>query len=116
MEAVQLAPAERVAFANAALQLRWAGEEAGEPAPIQADDALRARRVDDRGADLWRTMNVVQEGLIRGGQRYRARPTEANPFGQRRTVGEVRGLDQDRAINRALWTLATEMQRLKTAA
>lgn len=113
MGALQLSEGEQRAFATAALQLRWDGEE--ERPPISADQLLAPRRMADNGPDLWHTMNRVQEGLMRGGQRYRSSATPANPRGQRRVVGEVNGIDQNRTINRALWTLADEMARLKAA-
>jgi hypothetical protein len=111
MGALELTAGEQRAFATAALRLRWDGED--EQAPISADQVLAPRRMADNGADLWRTMNRVQEGLMRGGQRYRSDPSAANPRGQRRVVGEVNGIDQNRTINRALWTLADEMAKLK---
>lgn len=112
MHAIALNDREQMAFARAALQLRWDDPEAG--APIEPQQVLRARRAADASPDLWSTMNRVQEGLIRGGQRYEVE-VEGQRRPQRRTVGEVRGLDQDRAINRALWTLANEMAALKAA-
>jgi hypothetical protein len=99
------APAQQ-AFANAALQLRW---DEGQ-APIEAHQLNAARRWDDRGDDLWRTMNRVQESLIRGGNRGR------NASGNRTTTRAVTGLDENSRINKALWTLASEMETILKAA
>lgn len=70
----------------------------------------------DRGDDLWRTFNRVQEGIIRGGQ-YRRNRRDANGNALRNTTARpIQNIDGDRAINRALWTLADEMQRLRQEA
>jgi hypothetical protein len=49
----------------------------------------------------------VQENLVRGGLHGRA----AN--GRAVKTREVRGIDQNIKLNRALWVLAEEMRRLK---
>lgn len=106
MRALNLNPGEQAAFARAALTLRY---EDGA-APVVESQILRPRRMDDRGADLWTTFNVTQENLIRGGLRGR------NASGGRTSTREVTGIDQSVKLNRALWTLADEMRKLKAAA
>lgn len=105
MRSERLAPDEQLAFARAALALRW---EAGAE-PIQAEQLNEARRGEDRGDDLWRTFNRAQEHLIRGGQAGRRRD------GRVTHTRAVTGLDQGIGLNRALWTLAAEMRRLRAA-
>ncbi len=102
MRAVTLNDGEQLAFARAALRLKY--EDA---APIEAEQLNRARRVDDRGGDLWRTFNRTQEALVRGGVRGRS----AN--GNRTTTRAITGISENVAMNRALWTLAEEMAKLK---
>lgn len=121
MNGLALSPVEQHVFAEAALQLRWTPEpleDGGIKAPpIAADELNRVRRNADAGDSLWLTMNRVQEGLIRGGQRYLHTSGEGRERRvQRRTVGAVNSIDDDSKINRALWTLAAGMQRLKEAA
>lgn len=106
MRSVQLSDGEQSVFAQAALAARY-GEE---PAPIEAPRLLTARRYDDKGADLWSTFNRVQENLTQGGLRGRA----AN--GRRMRTRAVTGIDADTKLNKALWTLAEEMRKLKVAA
>ena len=74
-------------------------------------DQLPVRRIDDRAPDLWTTFNRVQENVIRGGMRGQS--VDANGRRQVRAVRAVTGIDQDVKLNRALWTLAEEMRRLK---
>lgn len=60
---------------------------------------------------MWRTLNRIQENTIRGGQSYRT--VDANNARRRGTTREVKGIDGNVNLNRALWTLAEEMQKLK---
>ena len=63
MKAIQLNVPQKLAFAKAAAELRF------EDAEIQVNpiDIIAPRRQADVGNDLWRTFNVVQERLIKGG-------------------------------------------------
>lgn len=120
MSALTLSQGEQMAFAEAAAVLRWAPQtdEDGAPKapPIEPARLLEARRASDAGADLWSTMNRTQENLIRGGQGYRHEGTRNGRRSvSRRTVGAVNSIEQDSAINRALWTLSARMAELKAA-
>lgn len=106
MRSITLDADESRAFARAALQLRW---DAPEAAPVRPEQLLRARRMDDQAPDLWTAFNRTQEHLVRGGLAGR------NANGGRQTTRAVTGIDQDVKLNRALWTLAEEMRRLKSA-
>lgn len=109
MRALALRPAEQEAFAEAAAALRW--EEA---APVQPRQLLAPRRVDDQGADMWRTFNRVQENLERGGVSYVQRDEQGRRIARRETR-PVQSIDGSVSLNRALWTLAQRMQELKAA-
>ena len=77
---------------------------------IKPDQIIRPMRQEDQRADLWTTFNVAQEHIIRGGMRgWR---TNANGRPARATTREVKGIDQNVALNRGLWVLAAEMQKL----
>ncbi|ONF49423.1 DUF932 domain-containing protein [Methylobacterium radiotolerans] len=104
MKALPLHPAEQVAFARAALTLRYDDEN---PAPIKAEQLLQPKRSADRAGDLWTTFNRVQENMTRGGVHGR------NRTGRRVTTRPINGIDQNVKVNRALWVLAEEMRRLR---
>ena len=110
MRALTLNDGEQRAFAHAAALLRFDPAE-GEVAPVTPEQVNRARRMDDRAPDLWTTFNRVQENVIRGGMR--GQTLDANGRRQVRAVRAVTGIDQDVKLNRALWTLAEEMRKLK---
>lgn len=105
MQGITLTPAQQGIFAKAALQLRYDPEQ-NEHAPIEPEQLNSARRFEDRGSDLWRTFNRVQENMIQGGVRG------ANANGRRMTTRQVTGVSENVRLNRALWTLADEMARL----
>ncbi|WP_395741067.1 DUF932 domain-containing protein [Prosthecobacter sp.] len=108
MESLRLTEGERAAFATAALVARY---DEGE-APITPSQLLTPRRTEDVAPTLWNTLNVAQEGLIRGGLSYIQRDTNGRRVARRRTR-EIGGIDQNTTVNRALWTLAEEMRKLK---
>ena len=65
MKALQLQPPEEIAFATAALALRFGErgvEETGghRPAPVTAEQLIEACRPEDIGHSLWTTFQRVQ--------------------------------------------------------
>lgn len=106
MKAIQLSRPEQEAFASAATRIRW--EE--EATPVEPSALLTPRRYEDRKSDLWTTFNAVQENLVRGGVRGRT------TTGRRMRTRAVGSVTEDTKLNKALWTLAEEMKRLKGAA
>ena len=105
MKSLTLDEGEQVAFARAALALKY--DPHGEGAPVTEQQILVPRRNEDVGSDLWKTFNRVQEKMLKGG--VRGRTTD----GRRVTTRAVTGIDQDLRLNRALWVLAEEMKILK---
>lgn len=110
---LQLSRPEALIMAEAAHMLRFGEDKAPEDTPVTPARLLDARRSSDAGSDLWTTFNRLQENTIRGGQHGRVTGSD----GRRRnaSVREVKGIDQNRALNRALWTLAERMAELKAA-
>jgi hypothetical protein len=111
MKALRLEPHEEIAFATAALALRFgerAVEEGGHrPTPVTAEQLNEARRIDDIGHNLWATFQRVQENVMRGGQPARSAQ------GRRMQTRAVTAIDRGVSLNRALWMLAEEMRTIK---
>jgi len=116
MQSIVLSEEEQVAFARAALQLRWESETLVQPngeqviketAPIRAERLLTVRRYGDNGSDLYRTFNRVQENLLQGGLAGRT------STGGRTHTRQVLGVDANTKLNKALFTLAEEMRAIK---
>jgi hypothetical protein len=113
MKALPLEPREQIAFATAALALRF-GERSVEggghaPAPVTAEQLNEARRVEDVGPSLWATLNRVQEHVTKGGLIGRT------ARGRRMHTRPVASIDRGLSLNRALWRLAEEMRQIKAA-
>jgi hypothetical protein len=112
MKALPLEPREEIAFATAALALRFGErgvEETGghRPAPVTAEQLNEPRRIEDIGHTLWATFQRVQENVIRGGQPGRT------VQGRRMHTRPVAAIDRGVSLNRALWMLAEEMRKIK---
>ena len=104
LQGVSLNRDEQMAYAEAALALRWDGA-----APVTAEQLLLTRRREDQEGNLWTTYNKVQENIIRGG----LHGVKAN--GARQRTRGVNSINEDTRINRALWQLAEKMAELKAA-
>lgn len=118
---LRLSAGEQTIFAEEAHALRFADADGKIDTPIAATQLLTPRRMEDRDAagawsrpasDLYTTMNVVQENAIRGGLSAHL-PGSSRERGRMVTTREVRGIDQDVKLNRALWRLAERMAELK---
>ena len=112
MKALPLEPREEIAFATAALALRFGERSVKEtgghrPAPVTAEQLNEARRIEDVGHTLWTTFQRVQENAMRGGQQGRT------VQGRRMQTRPVAAIDRDVSLNRALWMLAEEMRKIK---
>ncbi len=100
-------------MAEAAHIIRFADTDGETDTAIKAEQLLIPRRQDDMSNDLWRVFNRVQENVIRGGLSATGR--DANNRHRRTTTREVKGIDADVKINRALWHLTERMAALKAA-
>ena len=108
MKALTLQPEEEIAFATAALALRFGERTEGQPpAPVTAEQLIEARRPEDLGHSLWTTFQRVQENTLRGGQPGRS------VQGRRIHTRAVGSIDRGVSLNRALWMLAEEMRKIK---
>ena len=114
MRQIALQPDEARIFATAALMTRF-GDEL--PTDLKNDPlkVLKARRREDQLPDLWTVYNRAQENLIKGGISFDAVREDAQGRQNhiRQTTRPVRSVDGDIKLNRALWTLADEMAKLK---
>jgi Domain of unknown function (DUF932) len=108
---ITLTPDERGVFAEAAHHVRFADADGKVNTPISPQQLIMPRRPSDVGSDLWRTFNVIQENTLRGGLTAMGRDAQNRP--RRVSTREVKGIDGDLKLNRALWQLAEKMAELK---
>lgn len=109
MKQIELSPVEQMIFANAAKPLRF-----DKPQEIETERILIPQRSSDKGNDLWKTYNRVQENLVKGNVRYDRKDDNGHYQGRSHTR-EVKSIDGGMKLNQALWTLAEEMSKLKMA-
>ncbi len=109
MKDTRLSSDEQRILAEASLVARYGEDES----PVRPDQIIAPRRREDVGQSLWQTFNVIQENLIRGGVDGRRQTSDGRI--RRSRTRAINGIDQNVGLNRALWTLAEGMQRLKTA-
>jgi hypothetical protein len=115
---VSLDKDETQILAETAHEIRFGGDEGYDPKQhaIRPAQLLVGRRESDRQTtpDLWTAFNVVQENAIRGGLHGVSR--DANNRTRRTSTREIKGIDQDVRINRALFAMAAKMAELKGVA
>ncbi len=108
MKEITLSTDERHVLAEASLVARYGEEES----PVRPDQIIQPRRREDATSSLWMTYNAIQENIVRGGLHGQKRNSEGRI--RRSQTRAINGIDQNVTLNRALWTLAEGMQRLKT--
>jgi hypothetical protein len=100
-------------LAASAHALRFGDADGRVTTPITPEQLLTPRRADDRANDLWTTLNVIQENVMRGGLSARM-PATMDQHGRWRrgrvvTTRAVNNIDRDVRLNRALWVLGERM-------
>jgi hypothetical protein len=114
MGAIELSQDERIIFGKAVHDLYFDGNESPLVEAIKPDQFLRTRRSADNKQDLFTVFNRAQENVIRGGLSGYHRDPEK---GYRKvSTRAINSIDKNNSLNRALWTLAEEMAKLKGAA
>lgn len=106
MKAAKLNKPLQLVLAEAAIAARFDTDEK----PVTAEQVLRPRRQADVADDAWTVFNRVQENVVKGG----LFGVTTNALGRkvRRRTREVAGMDQNTALNRALWTIGVHMAKL----
>ncbi|MDX3926724.1 DUF932 domain-containing protein [Brucella anthropi] len=107
MKEIRVSAEERRVLAEASLVARYGEEES----PLRPEQIIEPRRREDMGGSLWSTFNVIQEHLTKGGLQGRKQNAEGRI--RRAQTRAINGIDQNVTLNRALWTLAEGMQKLK---
>lgn len=104
MKSVNLTPSRRLEMAHASAKLLGEKTILRNPA-----DLLNPRRYSDDGVNLWATLNVIQENLIRGGLNLAGENRSRSDSYARRAPlrsRRISSIDRDVSVNSRLWTLA----------
>ncbi|MEM1083245.1 MAG: DUF932 domain-containing protein [Verrucomicrobiota bacterium] len=100
---IDLAPEDVVHLNETAINARWGSIEK-LPGDLTPSAFLCPRRKEDITPNLYTVTNVIQENILRGGQRYQN--SETRRRGRVRAVGSV---EVDRRVNVDLWAAAREI-------
>jgi len=126
MKLIELRPDEQTALSSAATRLLFDPTDLNShQVEIDPDTLNASRRWQDKGSDLWKTFNRIQENATKGGLRYFRRDDHngryasqlaenPNRFARAKTR-QIKSIDRDVRLNQSLWVLAEEMLKLKTA-
>lgn len=87
----------RQSMARKAIAFRYGGNS-----PITAQQALLPRRNEDEGNSLWRTFNVLQENLTKGGLEGKS------SNGRKIATRAINSVHNDIVYNRGLWQIGSE--------
>jgi hypothetical protein len=101
---------EKQAYAESAKIIRFGEGELSET--IRNFKILHPRRTEDKNDDLWTVFNRVQENVIKGGITFKTTNEETNQT-RNGTTRQIKSIDQDIKLNRALWQLTKTMAELK---
>ncbi|PYD79763.1 hypothetical protein CFR80_14805 [Komagataeibacter oboediens] len=111
---VSLSRDEQMVLAEATHMLRF-DEDNTTGQAIQPKQFLAPWRKEDRGDDLWHVANRLQENTMKGGL-HGFRWDEKARRHRRVTTREVKSVETDVKVNRAIWHLSQRMAELKGAA
>jgi hypothetical protein len=105
-KSIPLTPEEQLAFASGARELM------NTSINIEPSRLLSVRRYNDKGnadgsRDIWKTFNIIQENIIRGGIRG------VNGNNRVMKTREVKSVQGDVNINKALWMLTEKLAKIK---
>lgn len=103
LECIHLSQVEKETFAKNSIALRF-----DEHLEVNPNDLLIPHRLEDHGNDLYTTLNIIQENLLRGNISGVNRET-----GRRFTSKVITSISKDVSINKGLWDIAERIARIK---
>jgi len=98
-----LSTQEKLSFAKLSIDFRFDNH-----LEIDPHDLLVPHRVEDEQDDLYTTLNIIQENLLRGNISGRNRET-----GRRFTSKRISSIGKDVEVNKSLWSMAERIATIK---
>jgi len=98
-----LSTQEKLSFAKSSIGFRF-----DEHLDIDPHDLLVPHRAEDENDDLYTTLNVIQENLLRGNLVGRNKET-----GRRFTSKQITSISKDVEVNQSLWSMAERIATIK---
>jgi hypothetical protein len=98
-----LSTQEKLSFAKSSISFRF-----DEHLEVDHHDLLVPHRVEDEKDDLYTTLNVIQENLLRGNISGKNKET-----GRRFTSKQITSIGKDVEVNQSLWNMAERIATIK---
>ena len=98
-----LSSQEKLSFAKSSIGFRF-----DDHLEVDHHDLLVPHRVEDEQDDLYTTLNVIQENLLRGNISGKNKET-----GRRFTSKQITSIGKDVEVNQALWGMAERISTIK---
>ena len=103
LESIQLTKLEKESFSRSSIPLRF-----DKHLQVNHTDLLVPHRDEDTKDDLYTTLNVIQENLLRGNISGVNKIT-----GRRFTSKEIKSISKDVEVNQGLWDIAERIASIK---
>lgn len=103
LESIELTQLEKESFARSSIPLRF-----DKHLQVDHTDLLIPHRDEDTKDDLYTTLNVIQENLLRGNISGTNKET-----GRRFTSKEITSISKDVDVNQGLWDIAERIASIK---
>ena len=103
LSSIQLSQVEKESFAKSSIPLRFE-----EHLEVDFQDLLTPLRPEDYKDDLYTTLNIIQENLIRGNVSGVNKET-----GRRFTSKEIKSISKDVQVNKGVWDIAERIASIK---
>ena len=100
---LMLSTQEKLSFAKSSIDFRF-----DKHLDIDPHDLLVPHRVEDEKDDLYTTLNVIQENLLRGNISGKNKET-----GRKFTSKQITSISKDVEVNQVLWGLAERIATIK---
>ena len=100
---IVLSTQEKLSFAKSSISFRF-----DKHLEIDPYDLLVPHRIEDEKNDLYTTLNVIQENLLRGNISGKNRET-----GRRFTSKQITSIGKDVEVNQSLWNMAERIATIK---
>ena len=103
LECINLSQVEKESFAKSSIRLRF-----DEHLEINHNDLLVPHRQEDGKDDLYTTLNVIQENLLKGSVSGVNKKS-----GRRFTSKKITSISKDVSVNQGLWDIAERIASIK---
>jgi hypothetical protein len=103
LESIKLNSNEKESFAKSSIPLRF-----GEHLEVNANDLLLPHREEDFKDDLYTTLNIIQENLLRGNIQGVNKDTK-----RKFTSKQISSISADVKVNKGLWDIAEKIASIK---